>query len=294
MQWIDASPVDSRWTGKAWGLNFGLLRSNPSSQWILCIDADVRIAPKLARSLLAHAIRTKISTFSLATRQHLSGAAEAFIHPSFLTTLIYRFGLPGLSLEIITRCKPMGNAFSCREILLRTDAFAAAQASLCEDITIARRLVKTGEAVGFHESDDLADARMYRDWRDTWTNWPRSLPMRDQYFGWPELFGLFEVLLVQGTPLPMLMVGLSLVLPAWLLVLNAILLTVRIGSWPAPPERILTALGHTGYRRSAIFPSPCASFKALCPDDIAGATVPIFVAAAARLNTWNDCIRANH
>jgi len=123
----------------------------------------------------------------------------------------------------------MGNAFSCREILLRTDAFAAAQASLCEDITIARRLVKTGEAVGFHESDDLADAWMYRDWRDTWTNWPRSLPMRDQYFGWPELFGLFEVLLVQGTPLPMLMVGLSLVLPVWLLVLNAILLTVRIG-----------------------------------------------------------------
>jgi glycosyltransferase involved in cell wall biosynthesis len=49
VKWIDASPIDSRWTGKAWGLDFGLIRSDPSSQWILCIDADVRIGPELAR-----------------------------------------------------------------------------------------------------------------------------------------------------------------------------------------------------------------------------------------------------
>ncbi|HET9882203.1 MAG TPA: glycosyltransferase family 2 protein, partial [Candidatus Binatia bacterium] len=70
VQWIDASSAESRWTGKAWNLNFGLARSNPASQWILCIDADVRVSPKLSRSLIRHAARTGVSSFSVATRQH--------------------------------------------------------------------------------------------------------------------------------------------------------------------------------------------------------------------------------
>lgn len=242
VKWIDASPVDSRWTGKAWGLNFGLTRSNPSSQWILCIDADVRIAPKLARSLLAHAIHTGISTFSLATRQHLSGAAEAVLHPSLLTTLVYRFGQPGTVCRNPHQVQANGQCFfSRREILLRTDAFAAAQASLCEDITIARRLVERGEAVGFHESDDLADVWMYRNWRETWTNWPRSLPMRDPYFAWQEMIGLLEVLLVQGLPLPMLILVWWLSGPVWFVVLNVILLLMRVG--------VLFGVSRAYYRR---------------------------------------------
>jgi dolichol-phosphate mannosyltransferase len=230
VKWIDASPVDSRWTGKAWGLHFGLARSGSSSQWILCIDADVRIGAKLARSLLAHAISTGISTFSLATRQHLSGAAEAIIHPAFLTTLVYRFGQPGTVCRNPHQVQANGQCFfSRREILLRTGAFAAAQASLCEDITIARRLVASGETVGFYESDDLADAWMYRDWREAWTNWPRSLPTRDQYFAWPETIGLLEVLLVQGFPLPMLVLSWWLSAPVWFALLNTLLVLIRIG-----------------------------------------------------------------
>jgi dolichol-phosphate mannosyltransferase len=95
VRWIDASPAESRWVGKAWNLNFGLARSNPASQWVLCIDADVRVSPKLSRSMLSHAACTGVSTFSVATNQHLSGPSEALIHPSLLTTLVYRFGQPG-------------------------------------------------------------------------------------------------------------------------------------------------------------------------------------------------------
>ena len=43
---------------------------------------------------------------------------------------------------------------------------------------------------------------MYDHWRETWHNWPRSLPMRDQYFGWREWLGLLKVLLFQALPLP--------------------------------------------------------------------------------------------
>jgi dolichol-phosphate mannosyltransferase len=194
---IDASPVPGDWTGKAWGLYVGLKNTDAHSQWVLCIDADVRCSPLLMSSLLAHAERTGISTFSVATRQHLSGLGDALLHPSLLTTLVYRLGIPGKATRNLHEVQANGQCFiSRRETLMKTDAFRAAQRSLCEDMTIARRLAECGEAIGFYESDGLVGVTMYAAWQETWRNWPRSLPTRDQHFGWREAAGLLEVLLV--------------------------------------------------------------------------------------------------
>ena len=230
VRWVDASPADPRWVGKAWSLNFGLARSDPANQWILCIDADVRVSDRLSRSLISHAARSGVSTFSLATRQHLSGPSEALIHPPLLTTLVYRFGRPGRSYRKLDQVQANGQCFfSRRETLVSEETFAAARSSLCEDITIVRRLVERGEAVGFYETHGLAEVSMYRDWRETWRNWPRSLPMRDQYFGWRQVVGLLEVFFVQGLPLPMLIAAWNLGAPRLFLAVNALLLALRTG-----------------------------------------------------------------
>ena len=228
---IDASPVPWDWTGKAWGLYVGLENSDARSNWILCIDADVRASPLLVSSLLAHAERTGISTFSVATRQHLSGLGEALLHPSLLTTLVYRFGLPGKATHNLHQVQANGQCFfSRRETLSRTDAFRAAQLSLCEDITMARRLAECGEPVGFYESDGLVWVKMYEDWHETWRNWPRSLPMRDQYFGSREATGFLEVLLVQSLPLPLLAMTHVIGAPGWLVAVNLSLGFTRVGA----------------------------------------------------------------
>jgi dolichol-phosphate mannosyltransferase len=227
---VDASPVDPHWTGKAWGLNFGLQQSSRQCIWILTVDADVWVSPKLVRSLLAHAEKTGVTTFSVATRQHLSGKLEALLHPAMLTTLIYRFGSPGRARRDIHKVQANGQCFlSQRNLLLRSDAFRAAQSSLCEDITIVRRLAECSQAIGFYESDGLVDVTMYNHWRETWNNWPRSLPMRDQYFGWREVVGLIGILLVQALPLPVFLLGIILPVPLWLLILSAFLFMMRVG-----------------------------------------------------------------
>ena len=118
-----------------------------------------------------------------------------------LTTLVYRFGSPGKARVIATRSKPTGNAFKPARNALKTAAFRAAQTSLCEDITCALA-VPCGESIGFYEADGLVDVTMYDHWRETWRNWPRSLPMRDQYFGWREVLGLFGVMLFQACRCP--------------------------------------------------------------------------------------------
>jgi dolichol-phosphate mannosyltransferase len=207
------------------------------------VDADVSIGANLARSLLAHASKSGVSTFSVAAQQYLSGKLEALIHPSMLTTLVYRYGSPGKTTRNPQRVQANGQCFfSRRDSLIRTQAFQAARASLCEDITIARRLAEAGEAVGFYEAEaGLVSVRMYPSWRDTWLNWPRSLPMRDRYFGRRQALGLGAALALQALPLPLLAVGFALDAPLGLQAaagtLFAVRIAVLIGVARAYPDR---------------------------------------------------------
>lgn len=227
---VDASPVDPSWTGKAWGLHRGLQSASTVSNWILCVDADVTVQPLLVRSLLHHAQRSGVRIFSVATGQRLSGNLEALLHPAMLTTLIYRFGAPGRATKNRHRVQANGQCFFApRQTLLRTAAFQAAQTSLCEDITIVRRLAECGEQIGFYESDALVEVNMYGSWRENWNNWPRSLPMRDQYFGWREAMSLFGILIAQALPLPAVILGAIFRLPLPILVFAGVLLMIRVG-----------------------------------------------------------------
>jgi dolichol-phosphate mannosyltransferase len=228
---IDASPVPCDWAGKTWGLYVGLKNTDPRSHWVLFIDADVRCSPLLAPSLLAHAEQTGISTFSVATHQQLSSLAEGLLHPSLLTTLVYRFGIPGKATRNRHQVQANGQCFiSLRDTLLRTDAFRAAQLSLCEDFTMARRLAESGEATGFYESDGLVKTGMYQGYCETWRNWPRSLSTRDRYFGWHEATGLLEILLVQSLPLPLLSVLYAVGASGWIVAVNLALTVTRLGA----------------------------------------------------------------
>jgi dolichol-phosphate mannosyltransferase len=231
IQLVNASPVPTGWNGKAHGLQVGLDHADPSSAWILTIDADVRSAPALVRSLLAHALRTDAAAVSIATSQQLSGMAEGIVHPALLTTLVYRFGIPGHVTRRVAEVQANGQcALYRREPLERSGGFANARASVCEDVTVARSLVSNGYAVGFHESDGLAAVSMYSNWNDAWRNWTRSLPLRDRYSGPAGWLGLIEVALAQALPLPMLLVlWRSWHRPRVALTINCALLLVRLG-----------------------------------------------------------------
>jgi dolichol-phosphate mannosyltransferase len=226
---IDASPIPAGWNGKAWGLQAGLEQA--AAPWVLTIDADVRPRAGLVRALLAHADETSLDILSVATQQEIEDAGEGLLHPSMLTTLVYRFGIPGGRYRHVAEVQANGQCFLARrEVLDAVGGFAAVRESICEDITLARLLVEDGHEVGFFEAGDLVSVRMYPNWQATWRNWPRSLPMRDRYFGTRGVLGLAEVLFVQALPLPLL--AFSWVTGAHgssLARLNLILLITRFG-----------------------------------------------------------------
>jgi dolichol-phosphate mannosyltransferase len=228
---VNASPIPANWNGKAWGLQLGLRSANPGSQWILTVDADVHPGTLLARALLRRAKQAELSALSIATLQEIAGTGEGLVHPALLTTLVYRFGIPGKVFRRVSEVQANGQCFLfSRDALEACGGFLQAQNSVCEDITVARSLVARGYPVGFFEANDLVSVKMYADWQDAWRNWTRSLPMHDQFSGIGTLLGWLEVTLVQALPLPLfLLLVIVQARRGWLLTLNGILSVMRIG-----------------------------------------------------------------
>lgn len=199
---IDAAPVPDGVNGKAYGLQVGLEHSTSGTFWLLTIDADVRPEQALVRSLLAHASAERLQALSIATRQHISGAAEGMLHPAMLATLVYRFGIPGIATQRVDRVQANGQCFLVnRATIEAVGGFSSVMSSVCEDVTLARAIAARGVPVGFYETDSLVSVEMYAGWRDAWHNWTRSLPMRDRYCRRASDLGLLEVALVQAAPI---------------------------------------------------------------------------------------------
>jgi dolichol-phosphate mannosyltransferase len=241
---LDAAPLRPTGNGKVQGLQHGLANADPGANWLLTIDADVRVHPDLTRSLLAHVRRSGAAAISLATLQHLSGATEGLVHPALLTTLVYRFGSPGQTSRQVGEVQANGQcSLYQRNALERIGGFSVALGSVCEDVTIARALAANGHAVGFHESDGLAATEMYSGWREAWSNWPRSLSLRDRFSGPAGWLGLIDVTLAQAAPLPLaVLLAQSRRAPRAVVAIAGAMLLVRVGvllgmarAYPARP-----------------------------------------------------------
>ena len=208
VRWIDASPVPPGWNGKAWGLASGLAASDETDEWIATIDADVRTSPALLDSLVAFARTARLDALSVATHQVVDDALDGMLHPALLATLVYRYGRPGAVAKTPAGVQANGQCFLARRAALAgTQAFGEARNSRCEDVTVARMLVRAGFAVGFFETAAPVTVQMYANWRETLRNWPRSLPVVDDTARIEPLWRLAEAALVQAAPLLLLATG---------------------------------------------------------------------------------------
>jgi dolichol-phosphate mannosyltransferase len=197
-------PLPRGWIGKVWALEHGLRHA--TGDWVLGIDADTEPARGLAGGAVAAAMELRYDAMSFAPRFRIASAAERWLQPALLVTLIYRFGAAGTEVDP-DRVMANGQCFLARRaVLLAAGGYRSARASFCDDVTLARHLARAGRRVGFLDGSRLYDVRSYTSARETWREWGRSLDLKDASSARRQWGDVLFLALVQGIPLPALVV----------------------------------------------------------------------------------------
>ncbi len=172
---LDAGPrpAGERWVGKTWACSVAM--EQVQSEWVLFVDADVRLQPATLRRALAQASAEGADLFSLAPRLSCGCLAEWLVQPIMASLL-------GLGFPIEAANDPASAvAFAAGPFMLfRRSAYAAIgghralAAEVVEDLALARRIKQGGHRLRYLLGLDALELRMYSDFASLWEGWTKN------------------------------------------------------------------------------------------------------------------------
>ncbi|EQD38522.1 glycosyl transferase family protein [mine drainage metagenome] len=92
---IDEPPLPPGWVGKNWGCALGAEATR--SDWILFLDADVRLAPTAVAAMMERARSTGSDLLTLAPRVEMVGFWERVVLPFMVQLILLYFRAPRMS-----------------------------------------------------------------------------------------------------------------------------------------------------------------------------------------------------
>jgi hypothetical protein len=145
------------------------------SEWVLFVDADVRLQPATLRRALAQASAEGADLFSLAPRLSCGCLAEWLVQPIMASLL-------GLGFPIEAANDPASSvAFAAGPFMLfRRSAYEAIgghralAAEVVEDLALARRIKQGGFRLRYLLGLDALELRMYSDFASLWEGWTKN------------------------------------------------------------------------------------------------------------------------
>ena len=166
-------PVKERWVGKNWACSKAV--EEVSSDWLLFIDADVRLKPDALRRALAQAVAEDADLLSLAPRLSCGCLAEWMVQPIMASLL-------GLGFPILETNDPESPvAFAAGPFMLfKASTYAcigghrALAGEVVEDLALARAIKSGGHRLRYLLGVDAVDLRMYTDLAALWEGWTKN------------------------------------------------------------------------------------------------------------------------
>jgi glycosyltransferase involved in cell wall biosynthesis len=172
---LDAGPrpAAERWVGKNWACSRAM--EHVDSDWVLFLDADVRLKPATLRRALSQASEEGADLFSLAPRLACGCLAEWMVQPIMASLL-------GLGFPIEAANDPADpTAFAAGPFMLfRRGAYEAVgghralAGEVVEDLALARRIKGAGLRLRYLLGLDALELRMYRDFASLWEGWSKN------------------------------------------------------------------------------------------------------------------------
>jgi len=172
---VGGQPLPSGWAGKAWAC-WQLGSEHARHDWLLFVDADVRLDPEATSRALAAARSQRVDFLSAFPRQLVPTSAEALLAP-----LMYLLLMAYLPMAFIRSHRLPSLSAACGQFMLvRRDAYLAADGhravagTLHDGIKLARRMKAAGFLIGIVDGQDLATCRMYVGFRASWQGFARN------------------------------------------------------------------------------------------------------------------------
>ncbi|MCB4410720.1 glycosyltransferase family 2 protein [Synechococcus sp. MU1611] len=166
-------PADERWVGKNWACSRAV--EQVSSDWLLFIDADVRLKPDALQRSLAQAVDEHADLLSLAPRLSCGCLAEWMVQPIMASLL-------GLGFPILETNDPQSPvAFAAGPFMLfKASTYEcigghrALAGEVVEDLALARAIKAGGYRLSYLLGLDAVDLRMYADLAALWEGWTKN------------------------------------------------------------------------------------------------------------------------
>jgi len=204
-QLLTDGPLPAGWVGKVWALETGLRQAK--GEWILGIDADTVPKPGMIAGILRAMHMQRYDAASFGPRFIGQTAAERWLQPAMLITLVYRTGAAGAKPAAPDRVLANGQCFVARrEMLLRLGGYAVSRASFSDDVTLARHLAHNGKRVGFLDGSRIIDVRAYASLPEMWREWGRSFDLKDGASFARRWLDVLFIWLTMALPVPLLLV----------------------------------------------------------------------------------------
>ncbi len=204
---VNGAPRPLGWAGKCWAVQQGCEAA--VGDWVVTLDADTEPAVGLAAGLVDRAERDGFDFLTASAQFRCHGPALAALHPSMLTSLVYRFGPVGARRSSRpSRALANGQCMVVnRAKFLEAGGMGVVAGSLVEDVALARHLSASGWSVGFVDASNLLAVTMHESAGDAWASWGRSLPLPGLQRPVSQAADLATVLVAQALPIPRLLLG---------------------------------------------------------------------------------------
>ena len=175
---VTGGKLPAGWAGKCWALQQGIEAA--SGEWVVTLDADTVPDAQLPAAAVARAEADGWDLLTLAPRLECPTRPLQLLHPALLTTLVYRFGPPGVGATKPSRTMANGQCQIVRRVpFLAGGGFTPVRHHLIEDVALARHLAAQGARVGFLDATDVLTVRMHDSAGMAWREWARSLALSE-------------------------------------------------------------------------------------------------------------------
>jgi len=159
---VNPPPLPNGWVGKSWACWNGAEAA--SGEWLLFLDADVRLHPSAIRTTVEWALREHADLATIAPKVEMRSFWERVVLPFYMQVVVTYFRAPHVNRPRSRAAMANGQYW----LTPRTTYFAmggheAIRSIVLEDIAIARRYRAAGRTLRLAWAPALARTRMYRD-----------------------------------------------------------------------------------------------------------------------------------